>query len=248
MEFSYNYTGTMQRFSLPDHQIANFSNISMANSAKCPIEMHFKLTNKGGEVPVMAFNESLAICERNHHMLDSSYITVVVPLIESDFGPKTCSGADTILKSFTNRYGRLDKTVTPKGETYYGSRGIVLDKEYRPLLYVTRVIELQETPPGFQYFGHKTRVHVSPLVFTDDVGIVNKSILKKGIAYYLTHKVGDWGVEDYAEVVIDDGSWLFKKPNKPSPSDNIKETTDLVLKESISDILEQIRDDVSPLY
>lgn len=244
MDFSYSYNNTMQRFSRTGGSLPNYSEVPMSSVSSCPMEMCFKLSKSGGEIPICAYDNCLNILRRDRHMLDSSYITIVVPLIENSYSVRTCTGADTILKSFTNRYGRLDKTVTPKGEVYYGALGVVLDKEYRPLIYLTKTAVYDASQDFYPDCLSKTKVHISPLVFTDDVSVVNKSILKKGIAYYLTHKIGGWGTEEYAEVVIDDGSWLFRKPTKPSPSDDIKENTNLILKDDIAEILEQIKDDI----
>ena len=239
MDFSYNYCTTMSRFSSPDSNIYNFSGADSQSVTDSPVEMKFMVTKEGGDIPIMAYNETIRIMrEPRMNMEENQFITIVVPLILGDRG-KTCSGADTIMKTFTQRYGRLNKVITPKGEIYYGGNGVVLDKDFNPLIYVTQTLNFSNniTP--------KTTVHVSPAVFTDDVSSLNKSLLKKGIAYYLTHDVGGWGQHsrDRAEIVIDNGADLFIKPVKPTPGIDINKDINSILKARIGEVLEQIKYD-----
>lgn len=237
MDFSYNYCTTMSRFSSPDSNIYNFSGEDSQNVTDSPVEMKFRVTREGGDIPIMAYNETIRVMrEPRMNMEENQFITIVVPLILGDRS-KTCSGADTIMKTFTQRLGRLTKVVTPKGEIYYGGNGVVLDKDFNPLIYVTRTRNFSNnTTP-------KTTVHVSPAVFTDDVSSLNKSLLKKGIAYYLTHDVGSCGQSSRAEIVIDNGADLFIKPVKPIPGTDVNKDINSVLKARIGEVLEQIKYD-----
>lgn len=237
MDFSYNYCTTMSRFSSPDSNIYNFSGANSQSATDSPIEMKFRVTREGGDIPIMAYNETIRIMrEPRMNMEENQFITIVVPLILGDV-TKRCSGADTIMKTFTQRFGRLTKVVTPKGEVYYGGNGVVLDKDFNPLIYVTKTLNFSNnTTP-------KTTVHVSPTVFTDDVSSLNKSLLKKGIAYYLTHEVGGWGQSSRAEIVIDNGADLFMKPAKPTPGTDVNKDINSVLKARIGEVLEQVKYD-----
>lgn len=237
MDFSYNYCTTMSRFSSPENSIYNFSGVNSQNVTDSPVEMKFKITREGGDIPIMAYNDTIYIMREPHmNMEEGQFMTIVVPLILGD-RIKLCSGADTIMKTFTQRLGRLTKVATPKGEVYYGGNGVVLDKDFNPLIYVTKTLNFSDnTTP-------KTTVHVSPAVFTDDISSLNKALLKKGIAYYLTHDVGGWRQTSRAEIVIDNGADLFIKPVKPTPGIDINKDINSVLKDRIGEVLEQLKYD-----
>lgn len=239
MEFSYNYSNTMNRFACADPDIYRPSGEDIQKIVECPVKMVFKVNRNGGEIPVMSYNNVIQTIRRmNLEGADENqFVTVVVPLILSS-RQRTVSGADTIMKTFTQRLGRLLQVNTPKGERYYGGNGVVLDKNFKPLIYVTREFD------GINNSLIKTIVHISPLVFTDNESSLNKALLKKGIAYYLTHRIEYWGSPlDLPKIAIDDGSDLFVEANKPTPGEDINKEANSVLKEHIEEVLGQLKYD-----
>lgn len=234
MEFSYNYATTMQRLVRPSH-LQDMPAANSQNFNGSPLEMHFKVTKTKAEVPIMAFQDACQLIENlRHYPEEDAFVEVVIPLVVDD-GVKTCSGADTILKYFSQRYGRVTKVVTPKGEVYYGGVGLVLDRNYEPLFYVTKTAVWPRNNEQ-----EEVTVHVSPRIFTDDVSTVNKSILKKGIAFYLTHAVGEWRDTQMAKIVIDNGGSMFRKPVAPTPNTDINKEIKALLRDNISEVLQQI--------
>lgn len=238
MEFSYNYCNTMGRFSCPDNIIYNLAGANIQKVTECPVEMRFKIDKDGGDIPIMAYNNALRIMstDRETPLEENQFVTMVVPLILG-MQNRVCSGADTIMKAFTQKLGRLTKVTTPKGECYYGGNGIVFDKDFHPLIYITRTLNLRDNRHP------ETTVHLSPKVFTDDTGSLNKALLKKGIAYFLTHEVGAWGNTSIPKIEIDDGAALFFKPNKPIPGVDINKDINNFLKREIGDVLGQLKYD-----
>lgn len=239
MEFSYNYRTVMQRLARPSClQSMPFVNSQNLNGS--PLEMHFKVFKNKAEVPVMAFQDTcnlMSSLQTNSEFDQNAFIEVVVPLVV-DSRVKMCSGADTILKYFSQRYGRLSKVTTPKGEIYYGGCGLVLNRNYEPLLYVTKTVLWPRS-----HEQEEVTIHVSPRVFTDDVSVVNKSILKKGIAFYLTNTVGDWNDTHMAKIVIDNGGSIFRKPVSPTPNTDLNKDIKELLRDNISEVLHQITHD-----
>lgn len=237
MEFSYNYTDTMSRFARSSSHIPGASTANTQDLTGCPVEMHFKVSVSGGEIPIMAFHDAADVMQLliRNNTPDTEFVEVIVPLT-LDGGNKQCSGADTILKYFTRRFGRLTKVTTPKGEIYYGGNGLVLDRNFNPIIYVTKNLKPELT-------NQITTIHLAPSVFIDDVSVLNKSLLRRGIAYYLTHEVGDWDDQHQANIVIDDGKLIFKKPNRPVPTVDINQEVKKLLRENIAEVLEQIKYD-----
>lgn len=244
MDLSSNFVSSMRRISSP----TNVSRISgcLQDPMNCPMEIHFKITRDGAEVPLMNFDEVQDLLLSTAPTLrEDEYVEVIVPLCLED-GTRQCSGGDTIIKYFANRWGRMNKVVTPKGEEYYGGNGFVLDKDFKPLFYVTKKLEITSRNPagGVISFTSETYAHFSPQVFINDTGVLNKTLAKKGVVFFLTENLAFWGEEEVkAKVVIDDGSSLFKNPIKPSPRDNINAEARHILRKNIADVLKQIRED-----
>lgn len=237
MEFSYNYNNTMSRFAGP-HPLGDMPNSNSQYLEGCPVELHFKVEKAFSEVPLMGYNEARNLLTQQLASIadDDAPLEIIIPLVAAET-PKLCSGADAIMKYFVNNsFGRLVKVDTPKGEHYYGGMGLVLDKDFNPLIYITRTLGLNMTISDEQVI-----VHVSPSVFTDDVSVLNKAILRKGIAYYLTHTVGDWADQHTPLIVIDDGKKFFRRPAKPSPDSDINTNVNTLLRDHISEVLGQIK-------
>lgn len=228
----------MRRFATPCNHLPSMNSANTQDLGGCPVEMCFKVTKEGGDVPVMAYNDAkaLMLSLRSSCREEDAVIDVVIPLT-LDGGYKQCTGADTIMKYFTSRYGRLSKVVTPKNETYYGGNGLVLDKNFSPLFYVTKtfhpVNSLEEV----------VTIHVAPTVFTDDVSVLNKALLKKGVAYYLSNSISYWGEQLSNKIVIDNGAAIFKKPNRPLPNVDINREVRSLLRHNIDEVLGQIKYD-----
>lgn len=237
MEFSYNYNNTMSRFA-GVHTLGEIPNSNSQCLEGCPTELHFKVTKSLNEVPLMGYVEARELLLHNLASVadDDASLEVIIPLVSSEV-TKRGSGADTIMKYFVNNgFGRLVKVETPKGERYYGGMGLVLDKDFKPLIYITRTLGV-----NIEASDEQVIVHVSPSVFTDDVSILNKSILRKGIAYYLTHTVGGLGGDHTPLIVIDDGKKFFRSPARPSPDSDINTNVNTLLKDHISEVLGQIK-------
>ena len=237
MEFSYSYRNIISQFSRADRILYGFSGADSQDLNTCPVEIRFKLSREGGEVPIIAFN---AITQQfgysQSHRLsleEGQFITVVVPLLGMCY--KNCKGADTIMKAFTQFSCRIIEARTPD-ESYYGGTGFVLDKDYKRLLYLTKSFSptTENTAP--------ITVHVSPTVFLNDKSALTKAIIKKCIPFYLSqYPISSREPAFAPKIVIDDGSELFFTPNKPTPGININKDINNFLKGEIGEVLGQLK-------
>lgn len=226
MEFSWQYSATMRN-------LATSGNIVPADGTihtdkEYPIMLVFEWDANRKEVPVIATTQMSMLNEPT---------TVVIPLYTVKDRTQ-CAGAETMLKRFarTGRNVRLLQETTPKGEVYYGNFGMILDKDFNPLFYTT--VELTRDSNSGQSTRGPYTVHFHPKVFLED-GIINKSLLKKGIAYYLQAS-GDGAWHEKYKVTIDDGSDYFKKAVKPNISEFSTSAVTELLKKNIGELLSQI--------
>lgn len=247
MEFSWQYSEAMRRLVNNDGFRA-LAGATPNDIMLCPVMLTFDITYESSEVPTMCtyIYENLLpkITEPG---------TVVIPMAVDPYY-FNAAGAETMLKKFARQsanYGRLLKAVTPKGEVYYGNNGVILDKDFNPLFLSTRVVSCN-TAVAATGSRHITKsdvtVYLSPKVFTDDQGILNKALAKKGIAFYLSQNISMsyWNNQnERAKVVIDDMSRFFKKVEKPDVNTLSSGVFTEILKGNIDEVLSQFYNDMS---
>lgn len=236
MEFSWNYEDTMKRLVSTSNCGTLDTNCDVRDVHGYSCILKFSFIEGSGEIPTFSFSEIRRYLLQSHEEIN----TFVLPLYMSNC-PRGAAGAETIIKQFTRIHnGRLVRVTTPKGETYYGNYGIILDEDLNPLLLSTVDVS----------FNHKTNrleknkfiIHFTPKVFTDDSKVLNKSLAKKGIAYYLSHACVNWERLPH-KVVIDDCSDYFIKVQKPNVNNCTDRELNKVLKDNIGEILGQISND-----
>ena len=140
---------------------------------------------------------------------------------------------------------RLMKITTREGEIYYGSRGIILDEDYTPLLLCTLRAKVSEDNSTVIYY--RPVCHISPKVFLEPKKFVNKNIIRKLIPCYINSSVNplvltylsfEDGIENRkVKIVIGDLDKFFVKPIKPVPSDISNDALNTCLVDNIDDIM-----------
>ena len=227
MEFSEGYKALMRAF-VTSNYIRTTLDGSESNLYKYPVLLTYNVHEGECEVPTGFVGNGL------------KEGTVVLPLCVTDLNVHY-AGADPIIKYFSRvgGYSRLIKVTTPKGEVYYGNCGIIMDKDFNPLLYSTVKVIISANTIDY----NDRTIHIHPKVFTNDTGVINKSILRKGIAFFIENSLDRWDPDKKAAVVIDDGSKFFKKVNKPKVNELSTEAFNKILKENIDEILAQFADD-----
>ena len=249
MNFSYNYEDAMTLLISPSGLPALYNGDSvMRNPA---LMLNIEKTEGEfweAELPTYGLNTY-----KDKFLRDGEEKTrVVIPLLIDSYR-KSYSGAETMLRYFARGYSssRLLHAFNPKSNhDYYGSRGIVLDSDLTPLLLSTikTKVALDRIWTGQErkiFVYEQPTVYLHPKVFTDDEGFLNKSLAKKGVAFFLSsYKYRYNGNEGCsAKVVIEDPSRFLVKPQKPTPQSTTKEALYDSLKSNIGDVLSQIIDD-----
>lgn len=249
MNFSYNYEDAMTRLISP----SSLNSIYNSDSAyRSPVIMLNIEKTEGelweAELPTFGLNTY-----RNKFLNDGEEKTrVVIPLLIDGYR-KSYSGAETMLRYFSRGYSssRLLHAFNPKSNhDYYGSQGIILDSDLTPLLLSTNKVKvsLDRSWVGQErkiFVYEQPTVYLHPKVFTDDEGFLNKSLAKKGVAFFLSSYKHWYNGDECcsAKVVIEDPSRFFVKPQRPTPQGTTKETLYDSLKSNIGDVLSQIIDD-----
>lgn len=141
---------------------------------------------------------------------------------------------------------RLIEIITAKGQTYYGGYGILLDADWNPLMLATlmarRISDLNS--PSMELCFYKAVLHVSPKVFLNQTDLMEKSIIKKVIPFYLANPLGRTatgrGVMSEnlgtVQIEVDDMSRFFHTPVIPRPDTYSDEEMNRILAEHAGEI------------
>lgn len=231
MELSWRYKENMARMITAD----GFRLLYSQYGNYFPAALVVDVAKDGFDAPTFC----AANCRSWYGRIGYEDFEAVLPLcIDQSF--KQCSGGDAILNYFSRGGGyntdRLATAKTPKGEFYYGNRGIILDKDYNPLLLST--VRMNFGEGGYPVFGNIT-VHLSPKVFTDDEAILNKALAKKGMQYFLTTQPYFYGESRKVEVKIEDMSKFVRKVKTPDLESFSEEEIQKLLQDNIDEVLWQ---------
>jgi hypothetical protein len=172
---------------------------------------------------------------------------IILPLYRNgaEYTKKTF---DSIIKEFfyhTNSSNRLSKCNDGKGGIYYGGPGLILDKDYNPLLMCTVVAEKinKNDTTCLQYI--KGICRINPRVFQEK-DVVTRGIISKLIPAYSDKNNRTCMLSEYystpfnnIQIIIDDFDQFFVSPIKPSGK-NIQEQLNQCLVDNLDDILDNI--------
>lgn len=135
---------------------------------------------------------SIIIPEAIPQILDAgrTHRSLVVPLFVGNTRSLEFKTADNLLRELMSvgMIPRLKKVETSKGDIYYGGKGLVFDRDFNPLVICTFIGHLDD---GNNLSGNRLAlteriIHVSSRVFLNPDTLVNKSIIKKFIPYFLS--------------------------------------------------------------
>ena len=174
---------------------------------------------------------------------------IIIPMYVNTY-TQSRRTADSIVGEFFSKVNfnqRLQKVITNKGEVYYGSKGIILDKDFNILLLCTLACRRMEYRGRQVMSYYKPIIHVSPQVFLRDEGLIDKSILKKIIPFYLSQNiyqtctnpdfVSDIPEGTKPQILIDDISKLIERPVKPTPQKYSDDVLNQILADNADDVL-----------
>ena len=238
MEFSNAYARDLRTsFNSFSGYSDNFHNLQESPSFRKFLQVD--TSKESFEIPTIMTGDSLS------DIFEGSLL--VLPLyVGKDIGIYRTS--DSMVRHLiTASYGdRLVKARTPSGLTFYGGKGLILNERFDPLLLCTfkchiEGISVGGTPPAFpSVIIDGMVVHVNPMVFLDTTDLINKSIVKKVIPYYLSHSSytlisrNNWRVKSNGlAVVIEDMNYMFSDAPKGIVSDaSVSDTLNTFLAEN----------------
>ena len=237
MEFSNVYARDLRTSFSSFSYYNNFHNLQESPSFRKFLQVD--TSKESFEIPTIMTGNSLS------NILEGSLL--VLPLyVGKDIGIYRTS--DSVVRHLiTASYeDRLVKARTSSGLTFYGGKGLILNERFDPLLLCTfkchiEGISVGGTPPAFSsVIIDSMVVHVNPMVFLDTTDLINKSIVKKVIPYYLSHPTyalilrSNWRVQSNGlAVVIEDMNYMFSDAPKGIVSDaSVSDTLNTFLAEN----------------
>ena len=204
------------------------------------------------EVPVFAKSAVESIVGDKLKFPYVSHVNKIIIPMYVNIYTQSRRTADSIVVEFFSRVDfnqRLQKVITNKGEVYYGGKGIILDKNFNILLLCTLACRRMEYRGRQVMSYYKPIIHVSPQVFLRSEGLINKSILKKIIPFYVSQNIGQVHssydfISDIPEgtkpqILIDDVSKLIENPVKPTPQKCSDDVLNQILADNADDVLNQ---------
>ena len=202
--FSNSYYRTMRGmlYSTPNSNINPSVNSTFARQlSEYAVLMKYKVDLASPEIPLCITPLANVIIGRG----EASRIKILkAPLGVLWWRGDKQASVDGVFRVFNqcSSQGRLIKVSTKSGYTYYGNRGIVLDKEFHPLFMVTQMEYIENNHHFIKY-----KIYLSPTVFTNTVDPMCKALARKAMSFYLdpdnTSALGQ------PEIVIKDMSSCF---------------------------------------
>lgn len=204
------------------------------------------------EVPMIA-KASVESTVFNNLIYAYNIHKVVIPLYVNSLScqKRTADSIIDMLFARTSFKSRLQKVTTGKGEVYYGNRGIILDKDFKPLILCSTVCKKVEEGGRIYMDYYKPIIHVSSEVFLNNENLIPKSIIKRIIPFYLTYNVGS--VHPYnnkfrskipentkPQILIGDITGFIETPAIPNPNTCSNEALNKLVLDNIDDILMQM--------
>lgn len=256
MEYSWRYKTTLMGVfnGNTDTVIHNVTNIETTLDNHNAFNRLFVIDVSSDEIEVPVFAKS-AVESVVRDKLGFPYVShvnkIIIPMYVNTY-TQLRRTADCIVREFfsgVNFNKRLQKVITNKGEIYYGSKGIILDKDFNILLLCTLACRRMEYRDRQVMSYYKPIIHVSPQVFLRGEGLIEKSILKKIIPFYVSQNIDPiWTnpgfVNDIPEgtkpqILIDDVSKLIENPVKPTPQKCSDDVLNQILADNVDDVLNQ---------
>ena len=214
----------------------------------------FVIDVSSDEIEVPAFAKS-AVESVIRDKLEFPYVShvnkIIIPMYVNTY-TQLRRTADCIVREFfsgVNFDRRLQKIITNKGEVYYGNKGIILDKDFNILLLCTLACRRTEYRGRQVMSYYKPIIHVSPQVFLMGEGLIEKSILKRIIPFYVSQNidpvctnpdfVNDIPEGTKPQILIDDVSKLIERPVKPTPQKCSDDVLNQILADNADDVLNQ---------
>lgn len=255
MEFSWRYTDSLNRIfsSYGEANIDDTARDVVSLDQHNAFDRMFVVDISSDEIEVPMFAKAVIEDVVVQNMTrDTSVQKVVIPLYVNTYN-QARRAADSIINEFSrvSFNNRLQKVTTNKGEVYYGGRGIILDGNFKPLILCSVLCKKEEFRSSEYMDYYKPIIRINPEVFLNETGLINKTIIKKIIPFYLTHTIPDIRTrtrfrdklpEDRKpQILIEDSSRFIETPAIPNPNTCSNEALNKLLLDNIEDVISQIQ-------
>lgn len=256
MEYSWGYKRALMIVfnGNTDRAINNVTNIETTLDNHNVFNRLFVIDVSSDEIEIPVFAKS-AVESVVRDKLEFPYVShvnkIIIPMYVNTY-TQSRRTADSIVREFfsgVNFNKRLQKVITNKGEVYYGSKGIILDKDFNILFLCTLACRRTEYGGRQVMSYYKPIIHVSPQVFLRSECLIEKSILKKIIPFYISQNIDPvWADTDFfsdipegtkPQILIDDVSKLIESPVKPTPQKCSDDVLNQILADNADDVLNQ---------
>lgn len=148
---------------------------------------------------------------------------------------------------------RLQPIIFNNGKVYYVSNGIILDRDYNPLMLLSLKANMDNHRPIEPISYSNLVIHVSPYVFEYPNEPISRGIIKKIIPYYRelvmsgiimpqSYNISTYRHFDIKKTVtiVEDLSKFFVKPSKPVCNGSINDSINEFLVNNIEEVIENI--------
>lgn len=188
MNLSNSLQYTLSEYVLSEYKSLGYANIASSENLQYTQFLKLVVTPYGESfIPIVGLEKTIKelskiVLNRNLELNDP--INLYYPLYVTSIAEKRT--ADAILQALfrSARNKRLCKVTTSKGLDYYGSSGLILDSEKRPLLLCGYNIKIDIIHDKINII--EPICYISPRVLENN-DIISKAIIKKVIPYISSH-------------------------------------------------------------
>lgn len=238
MSLNYNYLHDLSCISRSGN---NQYNARANNNISTPLfnkQYILDVSNKR-EINVPLFCRGLIESSTNTKF--NTITTIILPIYMTDLSTKILTVDAIFRKLFANNFSqRFTKVSTKKGEIYYVNSGIILDKDFSPII----ICSLLGSTENSAYLSYNRMImHISSKVFIDAEDSVSKGLIKKIIPFYLDNKINVNNTLLESKVIIEDIQGYTQTTVKPLELDNINDVLNQVLIDNMSTLDQFIGND-----
>lgn len=249
MEFSNSYIATLREVFTSTYTPPNRTlneQLFLDDDSIMSHYMELEMVNNNIEVPTFLRKRFENFIIRYVPNIESTS-TFIVSLSQNEYS--ATATVATILKNgfkFKSSSSDIVKFITKDNEVYYVGKGLILNSEFKPLLYCT----LSCSKEGVNYDYTNPKVYLDPTVFINS-DTVSKNIIRKMIPCYVSiGSLGQIVSMNYTnfhygtclskpEIIIKDLSNIIKSTNSPN-SINITTDAHNLLSNHITELIDNL--------
>lgn len=210
--------------------------------------------SNGGEmdIPLIARAKIENLIATNNRKVPQETLAILLHSVETMMNVRSFDRA--IRCSFPRACNvKLQPIIFNNGKVYYIGNGIILDRDYNPLMLLSLKANIDDHGLTNAISYSNLVIHVSPYVFEYPNEPISRGIIKKIIPYYReliisgNYMPQSYGVSTYNHfdmkktvTIVEDLSKFFVKPSKPVCNGSINDSINEFLVNNIEEVIENI--------